>query len=94
MFRFQVIGCFLCSFLAAFAQKVAGQEKEVRQLRSKNQQQDDEDSQLLDQVTAQITDATQKTKIKRQTLQDNEARIARLQHQVMTANSSSLPAYC
>ena len=88
MFCFQVIECLLRSFLAAFAQKVADYEKEVQQLHSKNQQQDDEDSQLLDQVTAQITDATQKAKIKRQTLQDNEARIARLQHQVMTTNSS------
>ena len=51
-------------------------------MRSKHQQHDDDNSRLVDQVTAQVTDATQQAKLKSRTLQDNEAKINRLQSEV------------
>lgn len=62
-------------------------------MRAKHQQHDDEHSRLVDQVTAQVTDATQKAKIKSESLQDNEAKINRLQSEVRLLPSRKPKAY-
>lgn len=66
----------------AFRKQAARREEELREQKAGHQRQDDESSRLMDQVTAQMTDATQKAKIKRQTLAENESKISRLQREV------------
>lgn len=79
-------------FVDALQQHVANQEADLARLRASHQRQDDEASRLVDQVTAQITDASHKAKIGAQTLAENEAKITRLQSEVRPLPSLLLMA--
>ena len=61
---------------------VEEKEKALRQIKAKNQELDDQNSQLVSEVSSQISEANQKGVVKRRSLQENTSRIQRLQSQV------------
>ena len=61
---------------------VEEKEKALRQMKAKNQEVDDQNSQLVNEVSSQISEANQKGIVKRRNLQENTSRIQRLQSQV------------
>lgn len=66
-----------------FGSLVEEKDKALRQLKTKNQQVDDQNSHLINEVISQIAEADQKGKVKRRNLQENTSRIQRLQSQVL-----------
>lgn len=66
-----------------FGRLVEEKDKALRQLKTKNQQVDDQNSHLINEVISQIAEADQKGKVKRRSLQENTSRIQRLQSQVL-----------
>ena len=56
--------------------------KALKQMKAKNQKVDDQNMQLVSEVTSQISEANQKGIAKRRTLQENASRIQRLQSEV------------
>ena len=70
-------------FMGDFGRLVEEKDKALRQLKTKNQQVDDQNSHLINEVISQIAEADQKGKVKRRNLQENTSRIQRLQSQVL-----------
>lgn len=68
--------------MEAFGNKVRSETENLQEQKAKAQQQDDESGRSVDEITRQITDASQIGKHKQQTLKDNEKRIGQLQNQV------------
>lgn len=68
--------------MSEFEKFVEERDRDLRQMKAKNQQMDDENSQLIDGVTSQMSEASQRAQAKRRTLQENSSKLQRLQSQV------------
>lgn len=65
--------------LSEFVQK---RDEDLGHTRSRNQQMDDDNSRLIDGVTAQVTEASQRAQAKRRSLQEGASKLQRLQSHV------------
>lgn len=72
----------VCRFMADFNKFVEEKDSALSQMRAKNQQNDDDNSHLIDEVTSRLTETKQKAEVKQRSRKENGRRIQHLQAQV------------